>query len=221
MPLKDMEQGDFLENMFTLQQLGVLDGDKTDDQVNKLLLMMQLNQNKYMRDMREYIKESKRGDGDGRGSRVGRERSGRGGRSGEGSFFSLLQGFNAMNLVNILNRLEGEFAAIQAGPDLNEIASGYNLNQWGTNAVNDRKLIAYLLNTVGYMAQLIQTENVAERAESTYALLEAFDGERTWGNLNNGSAGLLPLMLLQGGGGIFGNIFSTGTFVPMKPRFSA
>lgn len=188
-----------LEELMLLKQLGILDGDKNDDQLTKILGFMSLNSNRYMEQMKDYVKESKDDDDDnGRGRR--RRKKGNGG----GDFIHLLQGFNSAQLSNLYAQIDQQLQGVASGPNLSTIGvpAGYTLANWGNDKPADSKIIIYILNTLNFLAYLMSAQSQAERTEAGYTLLEAFDGSKMWGNEGN-LAGLLPLALLSGGGGGF------------------
>lgn len=179
-----------MEELILLKEMGILDGEKGSDQITKLMMFSSLQNNKFMEDMREYVKESKGGGGGGKKRRS----SGDGG----GSMFNLLQSVNSITSNSQFQVVESDLVGIESGIDLGEISSGYNLANWGTNTTNDGKYIKSLSNSVAYLAYLVRQLSGLERTENFYAMLEAFDGEKTWGN-NANTASFLPIALLSNG----------------------
>lgn len=194
-----------LEEFLTLKQIGLLDGGASDDSMTKILGIMSLNSNRFMETMRDYIKQSKNDGGDGgSGGWRGRRRNNNNGQD----FAQELQLFNSLNLQNVLGQVDRALQGVAAGPVMSNIASGYSLSQWGSSPANDKKLIAYILNTLNLIAYLMSATSQAERTEAFYALLESFEGSKMWGGSSN-LGGILPLALLSGSGGGFFNFSSS------------
>ena len=191
-------KGGLLEELLTLRQIGLLDGDKGDDQLTKILGIMSLNSNRFMEDIRDYVKKSKDDDDDNGGGKRKKR------RGGGGDFAQQLQTFNSLNLQNLYSQIDQQLQGIASGPNLASIGvpSSYSFASWGNAPAQDGKIIVYILNTLNYIAYLMSAQSQAERTEAFYALLESFEGSKMWGNDGN-LGGLLPLALLSGGGGFF------------------
>lgn len=204
-----------LEELLLLRQLGILDTDKNEDQLTKILGFMSLNSNRWMDDIREYNKKSKDDDDDGNGKKKRRKNN--------GEFAGQLQAFNSLNLQNLYQQIDQNLQGVAAGPNLAGIGlpSSYSFATWGNNPANDAKIIVYILNTLNFMAYLMSAQSQAERTEAFYALLESFEGSKMWGNDGN-LGGLLPLALLSGGGGFFpfGMSLSSGALQIPKGRWT-
>lgn len=209
-----------LEELLLLKQLGILDGDKNDDQLTKILGFMSLNSNRYMEDMRDYVKRSKDDDDGGGGGRRKKNKN-----RGGGDFIQLLEGFNSAQLAQLYQQIDQQLQGVASGPNLSTIGvpSGYSFANWGNDKTADAKIIIYILNTLNFLAYLFSAQSQAERTEAGFSLLEAFEGSKMWGNGGN-SASLLPLALLTGGGGgffPFASSLSTGVLSIPKAKWSA
>lgn len=215
--LKLGKGNEMLEELLMLQQLGILDGDKNDDQLTKILGFMSLNSNRWMEDIRDYVKKSKDDDDDGNGN--GRKKR----RKSGGEFASQLQTFNSLNLQSLYSQIDQNLQGVASGPNLGTIGvpSSYSFANWGNDRVADSKIIVYILNTLNFMAYLMSAQSQAERTEAFYALLESFEGSKMWGNDGN-LGGLLPLALLSGGGGFFpfGASLAQGSLAIPKGRWT-
>ncbi len=197
--MKALSKGfETLEELMLLRQLGILDGDKNDDQLTKILGFMSLNSNRWMEDIRDYMKKSKNDDEDDNGN--GRKKR----RKNGGDFAAQLQAFNSLNLQSLYGQIEQNLQGIASGPNLAQIGlpSSYSFATWGNTPANDAKIIVYILNTLNFMTYLMSAQSQAERTEAFYALLESFEGSKMWGNDSNLGA-LLPITLLSGNGGFF------------------
>ena len=199
--------GNGIEELIMLKELGVLDGDQNNDQITKMMMFMSLQNNQWQDDIRSYTKESKKGGGGG----SSKKSSGQ-----DGNLFSMLQSFNSIQMQNVFGQVEQSLIGIERGIDLSQIAAGYSLTNWGNVPTNDAKLVKAIINSIGYLAYLVRQESTLERTESFYAMLEAFEGTKTWGNSANTSA-VLPLVLLSNGG----SLFSAGTLPPFTAPFSS
>lgn len=145
--------------------------------------------------------------------------------AGGGGFLEMIHPLTKVHLSRVYADAEVRFSRLTQAPNFNLLGptmAGYNINAWGTDPQKDKQVVKLLFNEIAELAYTSGIQSTAERAEVSLALLESFGGERPWGGGGGGGMDfLLPMALLNGGGGVFslGSLFGGGTLPTLTLPF--